>query len=341
MSDGAIAAPVQPAPPAQAAPATPVDPKAPKTAAKPDPKAPPSWSEKDDADLVERLKRSPYRVKADGKEEGLDSVDSLKRTLLDASRGRGANRLVEGTKKEKEEAAKVRAEAESMRDLVTRARQGDKAARRELGLIPDEERQQTEQEWEALPPEVKALVKQNHEMSERLRQAEEAKAKEMEERTAAEKKAQRDSTLKAAKENAKTILADIKEEFLDAELPDVITAMEALKAESLKFGRDYTVDELKLYVEQMREGGSDGYLKRMKPEAAVKRLAPILKGMTPEALEAALGDDFVPLAKAISKRWVARVHGEKNKKQAAVEKEEKREESKPRTPLMPFRFPGR
>ncbi len=107
MSDGAGApggaAPVAPAgqPTTHVQSKTPPAPKAPKTDA-------PSWSEKDDADLIERFKRSPHgRLKVDGKDEPIDSIDSLKRTLLDAQRGRGANRLVEQTKKEAAEAKKM------------------------------------------------------------------------------------------------------------------------------------------------------------------------------------------------------------------------------------------
>jgi len=339
VSDAPVAAPggAAPAAPAQApANAAPPKPKAAEPAA-------PTWGEKDDADLVERLKRSPYgKLKANGKEESIDSPDSLRRVLLDAQRGRGANQLVEKTKAEKAEAEKMAGEAKHLREMLERARRGDRAAARELGLVPDEERQREQQEWEALPPEVKALVQQNQELANRLKEREEAERKTLAEREEAKKRETRESTLKRAKEMATEVLKDVREEFHDVELPDVIMAMEALRESGLKMGVDYNAEQLRAYVEQQREESVWGRVSRTKPDVALKRVAPLLKSLKADQLEGLLGEDFVPIAKLISAAWLGH-HKRKSapKPQGAAAASAAEPQRKPPEPLSRFRFGGR
>ncbi len=318
---------------------------APKTApAKAPPKTePPSWSEKDDADLIERVKRSPYgKLKVDGKDEAIDSIDAFKRMQLDAQRGKGANRFVEQTKKEAEAAKKEAAEAKAERELIARARKGDPQARRELGLIPDEERQRTEQEWAALPPEVQAVVRENFEMQQRLKAHEDEKQKTLAEREAAEKKEKRDATLKTAKELSASVLKDVREELYDVELPEVLLAMETLKAAGARLGKEYTPEQLAAYIEQQREAGVWERVGRTKPNVALKRLAPVLKGLKANELRDALGDDFVPLAKLFSGAWVDHWKAAKTKAAAKpAQGSPPSEQPKKPEPLSPFKFQRR
>lgn len=314
------------------------------TQTKPTPKPPqdtaPAWSERDDAELIERVKRSPYgKLKVDGKDEAIDSIDAFKRMQLDAQRGKGAKRFVEETKKEVEAAKREAAEAKAERELIARARKGDLQARRELGLIPDEERQRTEQEWEALPPEVKALVQQNHEMAQRLKQREEQEAQTLKERQEAEKKAARDATLKRASELAPQVLKDVKEELYDVELPEILLAMETLKASGARLGVDYTPEQLAAYIEQQRDAGVWERVGRAKPGAALKRIAPLLKSLKPGELMEHLGDDFPVLAKIFSRAWIDYHNGRKAKAaQAQQQPATTSEAPKPRAPLSPIRF---
>ena len=337
MSDAPVAAPGGAAPPT-------VAPAQATNAAPPKPKAPdaPTWGEKDDAELIERIKRSPYgRFKADGKEEAIDSPDALKRLLLDAQRGKGANRLVEQTKKEKAEAEKLAAEAKHERALLDRARRGDRAAARELGLIPDDERQREQQEWESLPPEVKALVQQNQELANRLKEREEAEQKTLAEREETKKREARESTLKRAKEMATEVLKDVREEFHDVELPDVIMAMEALRESGLKMGVDYNAEQLRAYVEQQREESTWGRVSRAKPDVALRRVAPLLKSLKADQLEGLLGEDFVPIAKLISAAWLGHHKRKSAPKPQGGQAAAPAEQRKPPEPLSRFRFGGR
>lgn len=334
MSDGAAGAPG--AAPA-AAPATAPQGNAPAQAKPKAVEAPPAWSEKDDSELLERLKRSPYgKLKVNGKEEGIESIEDLKRRNLDAMRGRGANRVVEESKKQAEEGKKAAEEAKALKTALDRARRGDVAALRELGLVPDDERQRAEQEFSKLPPEVQEVLRQNLELQERLtaREREEQERAQKEEMTVKERRKQ--EVLARAKSFLPEIMADIREEYADADLPDVLQVMETLRSEGSRLGVDYDASHVKLMVEQLREGSVNGRIKQMKPEAAAKNLAPMLASMKPNEMRAALGEHFLPIAKAISKAYIAAVKGERNK--PAQQQQQRTEEApKPRMPLMPGR----
>ncbi len=254
--------------------------------------------------------------------------------------GKGAKRFVEQTKKEVEAAKKEAAEAKAERELIARARKGDPQARRELGLIPDEERARTEQEWEALPPEIKNLVKQNHELAQRLEQHEKEEAKTLAERQEAEKKAQTTATLAKAKELSTAVLKDVRAELYDVELPEVLLAMETLKASGARLGVDYTPEQLAAYIEQQREAGVWERVSRTKPNVALKKLAPVLKALKAGELQDALGDDFPALGKLFSEAWIAYHKGRKAKAASASARPagQPEEPAQKRAPLSPFRF---
>lgn len=338
MSDGNASAPgaAPAAAPTQGAP-TSTQQAEPKKPAPQQPAAP-SWSEKDDIELLERIKRSPYaKLKVNGKEEGIESIEDLKRRNLDAMRGRGANRVVEETKKVAEEGRKAKEAFEQHSRLLERARRGDTSALRELGLVPDVERQRAQEEFDALPPALQQVVLQNQELAQRLAEKEAAEQKQLTERQQAEaEKAKRD-VLERAKAVLPELMADIREEFMDVDLPDVLTVMESLRSEGARLGIDYDVSHIKTLVTQLREGGVDSRISQMKPAAAAKRLGPILATMKPSEMKAALGEHFMPIAKAISKAYVAAVRGERDKPITTAASEAPKPAVKP-TPLSPFRW---
>lgn len=307
--------------------------------------AAPAWTEKDDVELTERLKRSPYgKRKVNGKEESVSDIKDLQRWLLDSQRGVGANQLVEQTKKERAEAAAAKKEAESHMELVKRARAGDVQARRELGLVPDEEKQQIEREWEALDPAVKRLVQENQQYRQQLQERLEEEQRLMQERTEKEKAAKRDETLKRAREIIPAVMKDLREELHDVALPDIIQAMEVFKEAGQRIGVDYTPEQLRLYIEQQREAGVWEHVGRTKPDAALKRVAPILKGLKAEQLSAALGEDFVPLARAFSAAWIAhhkRGQGKATPGNTTQQQSQPEPQREKPSPLTPFRLPPR
>lgn len=317
-----------------------------KAPAKPAAEAAPSWSEKDDAELLERLKRSPYaKIKVNGKEEGIESLEDLKRRNLDAMRGRGANRLVEETKKEAEEAKAAKSRLEQYEKLLGAARKGDMRAIRQLGLLQDAERQQQEEALSKLPPEVRAIVEENQTLAQRVREAEEAKLADQRkaEQMAAQKA--REEVLAKARSYIPELMSEVREEFADVDLPDVLRVLEDLREEGARLGVDYDVSHVKLMVKRLRENGVDMRMQQLQPAAALKRLGPVMAKMKSEELASALGEQFEPIARAMSAAYVSHVkrvkrvkatppavHGAKPAQAAAA--------SPPKQPLSPFRFRG-
>jgi len=332
VSDGATGAPG--AAPA-ASPATTQQGAPPAQTKKPEP---PSWSDKDDAELFERVQKAPWaRVKVNGKDEPIKSKDDMLRVITDAQRGRGANRVVEESKKAAEEGKRAAEEAKALKTALERARRGDTAALRELGLVPDDERQRAEQEFSKLPPEVQEVLRQNYELSERLTAKERAEQESLKAQEAAQKEKRKTEVLERARSFLPELMADIREEYADADLPDVLQVMETLRSEGAKLGIDYGPEHVKLMVKQLREGSVDGRIKQLKPEAAARNLAPLLAGMKAKDMRAALGEHFMPIAKVISQAYIAAVKGERNKPAPAQQRQEE-EAPKPRTPLSPYRF---
>jgi hypothetical protein len=336
VSDGAAGAPG--AAPAAAPAATQQGAPPAATQVKPKANEPPAWSEKDDAELFERVQKAPWaRVKVNGRDEPIKSKDDMMRVITDAQRGRGANRVVEESKKAAEEGKRAAEKATRLEEALERARRGDAKALRELGLVPDDERQRAEREFSQLPPEVQEVLRQNYELSERLTAKERAEQERAQQEELTIKERKKKEVLDRARSVLPELMSDIREEFADVDLPDVLQVMETLRSEGSRLGVDYDVQHIKLMVEQLREGGINNRIKQMKPEAAARNLAPMLAGMKANELKAALGEHFVPIAKAISRAYIAAVKGERNKPQ---QQQQSREEEAPkqRTPLSPFRF---
>jgi hypothetical protein len=303
--------------------------------------APPTWSEKDDGELISLIKRSPHgKLKVDGKEEAIDSIDSFKRLLLDASRGRGANRFVEQTKKEQAEAKRVREEAEGLLGVFRRARDGDAEAFAQLGLTAPEQRKAQEEAFSKLPPEVQELARENEE----LRQAERKRAEDAKKREAEEhgkkREAQKAAAIAKAKEYVREVLRDLKEENYDVELPEIIAAMHALHETGTRIGRDYTPEQLAAFVTQRRETSFGSRFAALKPDAQLKLALPALKSLvgTPEGLqllEQVLGDDFDGIATPIASRRHARWKASRAAKEleGGVKPPEERKPTTVSTPL--------
>lgn len=307
---------------APAAPTTPAAPAAApgaKEAPKADTKAAdtrPAWSDADDAEVFERLKKAPWaRVKVKGQETPITSRQDFDALVADAQRGRGANKLVEDTKKEREEARKAIEEANQLRAALEAAKRGDKRALEALGMLPSEEADARQKEWEALPPEVRKVIEENHKLREAIsaREAKEKEALEAEKKT--KREALKKQTLERAQAFAKEILADVRMDALDVEVPDILLAMRTLTEAGAKLGRDYDASHVKALIERQRAESLDSRFARLKPDAALKRALPHLKELAanPEALEQALGEDFEAVARAFATRQLARYRASKSK----------------------------
>lgn len=344
MSDGAVGgAPAAPAPAADAttqadpkgAPGV-VKPKKGKAAPAPSPEPAP-WGEKDEAAFFELFKRSPHsKMKVDGKEHTISSKEDFERMRLDAIRGRGASRLVEETKREAADAKRDREEATAFRDLVKRAQAGDKEARRALRLIPDDEAEEAQRNWDALDPRIKAVIERNRELEtqaeERQRKDEEAQQSEKQRK----REAMKAELLAKARAHAAEILADVRPESMDVELPNIIAAMRHLHDRKLRLGVDYGVEQLKQLVSDERTRSIDERIATLKPEAVLKHATKALRELKPEQLQELLGGDLDELGRLFSRAYIERHRAAKNKPPPAQSRPS--EPPRPPQPLSKFRF---
>jgi len=333
VSEAAAAAPAAApaAPTTQAAPAQAADAKAPATDAS---KA--AWDDAQESQFLDLLKRSPYgKVKANGKEEVIDSADKVKSLLLDASRGRGASKLAEEAKREKSEAAQAKQQA----DLAMRALKGDAEARRALGLVDPAEQQAREQALAEVPPEVRAVIEQNEalqaQVAEFKAQQEQAQKAEEERRTTAQREQVRNEALGFAKTLVEQLGTGDEAEQV---LPYILRAWHELTNEGLQAGVDITPEHVLTLSRQMFEQDGVQRVDKLAPKsflgAALKRLETmpvkdVVAGLSPKMR--------VAIAKELAQQRVA------SKTAAQPKPVETEGNSRPTTstmpqPMSPFRF---
>jgi hypothetical protein len=215
-------------------------------------KAPPAWSDTDDAELFERLKRSPYKAKIKGQERGLDSKQSLQEILGHAQRGIGATKMVEETKLEREAAAKERAEAAAERELIKRAKAGDWQAKKELGLLDPAELRARNDEWEAMPPEVRELYEDRQRLAQEKAELQQKwESKEREENDRREATALGQAKRMAMTETHRVLHAiGMTEQNQERLMPFVAGAIADLREHGLELGVDMPPE---LIVQRFKE----------------------------------------------------------------------------------------
>jgi hypothetical protein len=331
VSEAAAAAPA-------AAPAAPSAAPAQTSAAPADAKAPPTeaaWDNEQETQFLKMLQKSPYgKVKANGKEEAIDSADKLKALMLDAQRGKGATKLAEEAKREKAEAAQAKQQA----DLAMRALKGDAAALRALGITDPAEQQAREQALAEVPPEVRAVIERAEAAEARIAEfeAREAEAKQAEEqrRTMAVRDQVRTEALGFAKSLVESLGTGEEAEAL---LPYTLRAMHDLGAEGLRMGVDVSPEQVQQFARQLFDADGVQRVDRLAPKsflgAALKRLETmpvkdVVAGLSPKMR--------VAIAKELAQQRVA-AKTQAQPKPAEPQNERPSTSTMPQ-PMSPFRF---
>jgi hypothetical protein len=256
------------------------------------PKAPaaPSWSDKDDAELVERFKRSPYRLKHKGAEQAIDSPEALKAFINDAQRGKGASKVVEEAKREAAEAKREREEASRERELIKRARAGDWNARKELGLVDPREIKARQDEWEAVPPEVRELYEERNREAKRADELEAKwKAKEAEEHQRREE-AEISTAKRLATNETHRVMKSLGITEANAErlMPFVAGAIADLSELGLELGVDMTQELIVERFKQLKGGFDEEMFSSLEPSRAIAAFSKQLDSMDDATLSKAL-----------------------------------------------------
>lgn len=279
-----------------------------------------TWGDKDDAELFERLAKSPYgKFTADGKEHHIKSKDDLQGILRSYQRTSGVQRALEEAKRGRADADRLRSEAQQAMQLVEAARNGDEGAWQQLGLMSPNERKQLQEELAKLPPEQRALYEQNQEMQRQL-----AETKRAEQQRQAQ--AERDALTMQVRKVAAEVAQSIGLESADADtLMSVAHVMDELQAAGAELGVNVTPEDVRDFALEQMEAGlfkrlgklphakalerMGDYLQGAPPEVLLKTLSPMLSKVSPDAFFAALGDAAKPWAKAASAWYVRQVRG--------------------------------
>lgn len=307
-----------PAGAASGAPASPATANAPAAA----PAAPktdaPTWGEKDDSELFERLQRSPYaKYTADGKEQHVKSKADFEALTRAAQRVSGVNKALEEAKNHRLAAAKELETAKREREMIARARKGDPEAWRELNLVAPGEQEALERQLLEMPEEQRELYLQNMELQEQVQATKREEARR-------EAQAQRQKLVVQVKQTA----AEVSQALGLANDPDLVhsvaAAMDDLSKAGLELGVNVTPEDVRDYAIERAEAdayarvkklpharamaGLGDYLQAAGPEG-VKALAPALAKMAPAQVMEALGDKGMPFARAVSAWLVQQIRG--------------------------------
>lgn len=222
-----------------------------------------AWSPDDDKAFKALLTKRGLKVKANGQETAIDSVEALTRELDFAARGRGASKLTESAKKELEEARKLKAEFEHA------------SRRRQQEAEGADERAQQEARLAELPPEVRELYLKNRELEQQI-----ADAKAEREEAAKAEEARRIDTLKGEHRKAATGFVqkvvdafglDLKADAEEARpfLAATYQAMREFSESGLDLVADTTAEQIVRRVQQLRSEASEKAFGRLKPERRV------------------------------------------------------------------------
>lgn len=336
MSEAAAAAPAAPAAPTTTQPAAPA---AGATDAKSAQAQAQEWDASAESQLFELIRKSPYgKLKANGREEVLDSPDKLKAALLDAARGRGASKLAEEAKREKAEAAQVKQRAQ----LLERALEGDAEALRALGRVRPEERQAQEKALAELPPEVRAVIEENEalrqQLEQRLAAEEQAKAQAEQAKAQALQRQYRDEGLGMARKLIEKLGAA---ETAEGMLPYVLEAWRDLTNVGLEAGQDVGEEHVLTLAQQLFEQDTDKRFDRLAPKTFLGSALRRLEALPPEDVVSSLSEKTARRwAKAIAQRLQgAKAQTAAAPKPAAPASPAARTvETIARQPLSPFRF---
>lgn len=302
----------------------------------------PSWSDKDDAELFEKLKRSPYKAKYKGEEKAISTRDEMREMLGYIQRGFGASKLAEEAKATKAEAEKHRAEVERTKKLLEAAKRGDFNARKELGFASPDEIRQRQAEWEQVPEPVRQMAQEVEEL--RAFRAKALEEKQAAEREAAERAeatemlATRRQAVNFTHSVLQSLGLDKSEKAVERMLPQVAGAIADLSEAGLEIGVDMTEELVVQRVKERLGGWEDEVFSALEPKRLVGYLEQRLESAkTPEDIMAVVGEK---MARRVA--WALAKHMQARKAQPAAPVQQARDappetKPQPRQPLGLFR----
>lgn len=287
------------------------------------------WSDEDTQHFTRLLSKksktdAAFRLRHKGEEKALESLDDLKAAILDAQRGRGANKIVEEAKKEREAVAQQKQQMEAIQqafasgdpELAEAALQllvGDRA--HDLAQAVAERRKQKAEEYAGMSDRERALAERNKALESEFQRLQTQEAQAKEEAIEKQKQAQiREVSAQAKTKTQELVTAlGLSEDAMAVYGPHVVSVLREARELGQELGTDISFDQVK--------------------EVAVQRarMASVetLQGLPPKTVYDMLGKKLV---EGLQREYLTR-HGRASKQQSMVEAKqqpEKQEETGPR-----------
>lgn len=290
------------------------------------------WNDENEREAIEafqKIKNAPWaKHKYKGEERAIDSKEVFLEMLGKSQQATALSRTAEQAKKDREEAAKMKSEAQQLLELRNRARQGDEEARKMLLGESPEEVEAREREWQQLSPQMRQLLVERQQMAEQLtqlqQQQQQALRQQQEQQRQAEVNKRREVVLGFSKQLIPSL--GLSEGTQESILDDTASAIDSLAEEG------FTIDELTPAViqqrlAQMREHMRGDYFQKLSWPAKLQMLEGDLTQLSDADLER------LPMAfrTRVSRHVAAKLRGQKAQPptQTNGHQQEERRESPP------------
>lgn len=281
------------------------------------------WGEEQDKQLASLLskksKKDPaFRLRHKGEEKALESLDDLKTAILDAQRGRGANKLVEEAKKEREAISQQKAQMDAVRqafesgdpelaEAALKFLAGDRAY--DLAQSVAERRKQEVDEYEGMSPRERALMERNKALESEFQRVQQLETQQKQEALERQKQAKIKEVSAQAREKTVALLKELNlsEDAMAVYGPHVVSVMREARELGQEVGTEITFEQVK--------------------QAAIDRArmstVETLQGLSPQTAYNLIGDKLV---RALVKEHLSR-HGRASNVQKPMQQAKEEEQA--------------
>ena len=251
------------------------------------------WSEENDKSLADLLarksKRDPaFRLRHKGEEKSIESLEDLKIAILDAQRGRGASKLVEEAKREREAVAQQKAQLDAIREALASGNPDDVEAAmqalageraQDVAKLISERARQREEQLSDLSPRERQLLERNQRLEQEMQRRMDEEAQFKQQQLERQQQQQLESIRAEAKAQTIDLLKSLNlpEEKLEVMGPHIVRAMREAAELGQQIGRDIPLEAIKAQANHY----------------AVESTRGVFEGLTPSQQYSFLGEKAV------------------------------------------------
>lgn len=239
------------------------------------------WSEENDKSLADLLarksKRDPaFRLRHKGEEKSIESLEDLKIAILDAQRGRGASKLVEEAKKEREAVAQQKAQLDAIREAMASGNPDDVEAAmqalageraQDVARLISERAKQREEQLSELTPRERQLLERNQRLEQEMQRRMDEEAQFKQQQLERQQQQQLESIRSEAKAQTIDLLKSLNlpEEKLEVMGPHIVRAMREAAELGQQIGRDIPLEAIKAQANHYAVESTRGVFEGLTP----------------------------------------------------------------------------